>query len=230
MTLEAGRTASNSVKQFVNSLFILLSHHGGIGLLVVGLFDSSILFMPLGNDLLIVAMSSRKHALIPYYAAMAAAGSVLGCLTIDFLVRKGGEKELEKHVSHRRFDYVKKRMNKNAAWALAFASLMPPPFPFTPFVAAAAALQYPRRKLLSVIGTTRLVRFSIEGTLAFFVGRRLLRIARSSSFEYAIGSLIFVCVAGSTISVYRWIKQSKGGIQGRQQHEGSTEPATTQDR
>jgi membrane protein YqaA with SNARE-associated domain len=210
------------LKSFLTHLFILLSHHGGFGLLVLGLLDSSILFMPLGNDLLIIAMSTQNHKLIPYYAAMAAAGSVLGCLTIDLLVRKGGEKEIEKHVSRKRFDYVKSRMNKNAAWALAFASLMPPPFPFTPFVAAAAALQYPRRKLLSVIGATRLVRFSIEGTLAFFIGKRLLRVANSSGFEYAIGGLIFISVAGSFVSVYRWITQSKHGVGRSQQAEGSS--------
>jgi membrane protein YqaA with SNARE-associated domain len=200
------------LKPFLNHLYIVFSHHGGIGLLLLGLLDSSILFMPLGNDLLIIALSARKHILIPYYAAMAAAGSVLGCLTIDLLVRRGGEKEIEKHVSRRRFDYVRRRMNKNAAWTLSFASLMPPPFPFTPFVAATAALQYPRRKLLGVIGVARLVRFSIEGALAILVGKRLLEVAaRSMVFEAVIGAFILLCVVGSVISVYRWISQSKSG-------------------
>ena len=106
--------------------------------------------------------------------------------------------------------------DKNAIWALAFASLMPPPFPFTPFVAAAAALQYPRRKLLSVIGAARLVRFSIEGVLAIVVGRKMLRYAQSAAFEYAVGDLIVVCVVGSVVSLYTWISQSKGRALGRQ--------------
>jgi membrane protein YqaA with SNARE-associated domain len=198
------------LKPFLNHLYVLFSHHGGIGLLVLGLLDSSILFLPLGNDLLMIAMSARKHILIPYYAVMAAAGSLLGCLTVDLLVRKGGEKEIEKHVSRKRFDYVRARMNKNAPWALVFASLMPPPFPFTPFVAATAALQYPRRRLLSVIGAARLARFLVEGVLAILVGKKLLHVARSSAFEYAIGAFILVCAIGSAISVYRWISQSKG--------------------
>ncbi|HTV55425.1 MAG TPA: hypothetical protein VMI06_10980 [Terriglobia bacterium] len=198
------------MRPFLQHLYTIFSHHGGIGLLLLGILDSSILFVPLGNDLLIIALSARKHILIPYYAAMAAAGSVLGCLTIDLLVRTGGEKEIEKHVSRKRFDYVKRRMDRNAAWTLSFASLMPPPFPFTPFVAATAALQYPRRKLLSVIGVARLVRFSIEGALAIVVGKRLLRVAaHSTTFAIVIGVLIGICVVGSVISVYRWISQSK---------------------
>ena len=39
-------------------------------------------------------------------------------------------------------------MRDNAGQALAIASLVPPPFPFTAFVMAAAALQYPRKRLL----------------------------------------------------------------------------------
>jgi membrane protein YqaA with SNARE-associated domain len=209
---------------FLHHLYTLFSHHGGIGLLLLGVLDSSILFVPFGNDLLIIALSARKRILIPYYAVMAAAGSMLGCLTIDLLVRKGGEKEIEKHVPRNRFEYIRQRVNKNAAKALAFASLMPPPFPFTPFVAATSALQYPRRKLLIVIGVARLVRFSVEGALAIFVGKRLLRAAaHSTAFEIVIGALILVCVVGSIISVYRWISQSRsaGGKRRRAEARGA---------
>jgi len=75
----------------------------------------------------------------------------------------GGEKGLERTLGHKRTEYVKKRVKKSAGWALALASLMPPPFPFSPFVAGAAAFQYPRKKLLSVIAASRFVRFSIDG-------------------------------------------------------------------
>ncbi len=198
------------MKLALHHLYIVFSHLGGFGLLSLGIVDSSFLFIPLGNDLLVIAMSAQKHVLMPYYAVMAAAGSVLGCLTVDLVCRKGGEKELEKRVSKKRLNYVKKQLEKDAPWALAFASLMPPPFPFTPFVIVSSALQYPRRKLLGVIGAARLVRFSIEGVLAILVGRRLLRAATSPAFEYAIGILIVICIAGSAISVYRWVSQSKG--------------------
>ena len=35
---------------------------GGPGLLLLGILDSSFLFAPLGNDLLVVAMTARKHS------------------------------------------------------------------------------------------------------------------------------------------------------------------------
>lgn len=159
-------------------------------------------------------MSAKKHLLIPYYAVMAAAGSTIGALTLDLLFRKGGEKELEKHVSPKRLDYLRQRINKNAIWALVVACLMPPPFPFTPFVAASAALQYPRRRLLIVIGAARFARFVVEGILAIFIGKKLLQVANSTEFEYAIGALIAICIIGSIFSVYRWVAQSKGPARG----------------
>jgi membrane protein YqaA with SNARE-associated domain len=201
------------VKSLVHHFYLVLLHLGGFGLIVLGVLDSSFLVMPLGNDLLVVAMTARRHALMPYYASMAAVGSVLGCIALDFVSRAGGEKGLEKHFPRQRLEYVRKRVKKNAAWALVLAALMPPPFPFTPFVAAAAALNYPRKRLLAVIGFSRLARFSIEGLLAILIGERILRLARSRSFEYVIAGLIFLSIAASAFSLYDWIRRS--GADGR---------------
>src|SRR5258708_13503956 len=106
---------------------------GGLGLLGLGVLDSSFLFTPFGNDLLVIAMTANHRRLMPYYVVMAAAGSVLGCLVVDLFSRKGGEAGLEKRVSRRRLEYVKRRVRKNAGWAPPSAPLMPPPFPFPPF-------------------------------------------------------------------------------------------------
>ncbi len=145
---------------------------GGIGLLVLGILDSSFLFVPLGNDLLVVAMSPRYHSVarMIYYAAMSTVGSVLGCLLVDVVMRTAGEKGLERHLPQSRLNYVKKKVERNAAWALVLASIAPPPFPFTPFIMAAAALQYPRSRLLAVVGAARMARFTLLGVLASVSG------------------------------------------------------------
>ena len=185
-------------------------HLGGVGLFIVGAFDSSFLFLPFGNDLLMIAMSVRKHSLLPYYAFMAAAGSVAGCATIDILSRQGAEKTLVGYISTKRLDYVRRRIQKRAAWALVFVSLMPPPFPFTPFVALAAAAKYPRLKLLSIIGVARYVRFCIEGILAIELGKEVLALARSRGFEYAMLGLGIISILGSAGSVTHWVMQVRG--------------------
>ncbi len=197
------------MRGFLHHIVVVLFHMGGFGLLAMGVLDSSFLFMPLGNDLLVIAMTARRRELMPYYAAMAAVGSTLGCLLLDIVFRKGGEEMLAKHVSSQRLKYVRDQVERRAGWALAFAALMPPPFPFTPFVAASAALEYPRKKLLAVIAGSRLVRFSAEGTLAIFFGRRILKIAQSPVVTYGVIVLIVVSVAGSAFEVVRWIRRSR---------------------
>jgi membrane protein YqaA with SNARE-associated domain len=182
---------------------------GGPGLLVLGILDSSFLVMPLGNDVLVVALSASRHARMPYYAIMATAGSVLGCLIIDLVMRKGGEHGLERHLTYRRIEQLKRQIDKRAGWAVLLASLMPPPFPFTPFVAGAAALQYSRKKLLGIIGIARLIRFSTDGILAIHFGRHILALAQSPAVEYVVIVLIVIAIGGSVLSVYGWIKRSR---------------------
>ena len=199
-------------------LFHLLVHLGGPGLIILGLLDSSFLFVPFGNDLLVIALTARQHAAMPYYALMAAAGSCLGCALTSEIGRKGGEKGLDTRVPRKRLNYVKRRIKERGGWALAFASLMPPPFPFTPFILVAAALKYPRKKLLAVIGASRLARFLLEGTLAIFIGGRVLAIARTSAVQDSVWALVVISIVGSVISIYRWVKKS-GTAAGRRQRE-----------
>ena len=192
-------------------LFAFFVHLGFLGLVIVGILDSSFLFMPLGNDVLVVALAARAGGLVKalLYAVAATVGSVLGCLILDFVARKGERAGLEKHVPKKRLDFLKNKIKKRAAFALALGAIMPPPFPFTPFVAAAAAMQYPRKKLLSVIAVARLIRFATEGTLATFFGRHILQFAELPVVHWSIIGLIFISVAGSAFSVYRWVQRSK---------------------
>jgi len=194
---------------FFRHAYVVFAHFGGLGVLALSFIDSSPLFLPFGNDLFLVAMTARSHRLFFYYALMAAAGSLLGCLVVDALSRKGGEKSFEKTVPRRRFNYIKRKVTNNAAWALAFASLMPPPFPYTGFVAGAAAFQYPRKRLLSVVFLSRLARFLIEGILAILFSRRLLRAARSPSLYFAVITLMVISIVVSGLVIWRWAKASR---------------------
>jgi membrane protein YqaA with SNARE-associated domain len=194
----------------VNHLFAVFIRLGPFGLLILGILDSSfLLFLPLGNDLLMVALTARNHSMLPLFAGMATAGSVLGCSLTDWIARKGGEKGLEKIIAARQLNYVKRKVTDSAGKALVLASIMPPPFPFTAFVAGAAALQYPRKKLLGTIAGARLGRFVILGALAITFGERILQLAKAPSVQIAILTLAVISVVGSVLSVVSWIKRGR---------------------
>jgi membrane protein YqaA with SNARE-associated domain len=194
------------VKSVVHTLFIFLAHLGAFGLLILGVLDDSILFLPLGNDLLLMALTIRHQSLLPLYVAAAAAGSTLGCYILDLVIRKGGGAGVRKMLSAKRLKYVEKKAENRAAAALLVATLAPPPFPFTPVIAAVSMLHYPRGKMLGVIACGRVVRFTVIGLLAIRLGRRLLRITQTPVFEWCMAGFIALCVIGSAISIYNWIR------------------------
>jgi len=197
------------VHDFVRHLYLFLAHLGPWGLLILGVLDSSFLFMPLGNDLLLIGLTTQHPQLLFLYASAATLGSVLGCILVDLVVRKQGQAGLEKIAGAKRMVYLKKKIGERAVFSLALASLAPPPFPFTPFVAAASAFSYPRRKMFTVIAISRMVRFTLEGLLAVLFGQSLLRIAQSRLFENIVIGILVLFLIGSVLSVMKWLRAAK---------------------
>jgi membrane protein YqaA with SNARE-associated domain len=144
-----------------------------------------------------------------YYAAMSTVGSVLGCLLIDVTLRPLGEKGLEKHLSARKLKRVQSKVRDKVGRAVAIASLIPPPFPFTAFVMAASALQYSRKRLLAIVGVTRMIRFTALGLLAMRFGERILKWSDNRDCATITRRPDSYLHGGSVLSVYGWIRRSR---------------------
>jgi membrane protein YqaA with SNARE-associated domain len=195
------------VHNVLRSLAAFFFSLGGPGLLLLGALDSSfLLFIPLGNDLLLVALTAAHPNRALFYVVMATAGSMLGVAFTHWASAKGGE-NLSKS---KRVAYVERKVKEHGAIALATAALMPPPFPFTLFIVVAAALQYPRKKLLLIVAGGRAARFGVEAWLALIYGRRIIDMAQSPYVQGFIISLVVISIAGSAWSIYRWAKNSRG--------------------
>jgi membrane protein YqaA with SNARE-associated domain len=183
---------------------------GIFGLFLMSVLDSSFLILPFGNDLLLIAFVSSDRSGLTWigYVLVSAIGSVLGVLIVDLLTRKAGEKGLERFVSKRRVEQLKKKIENKAGITVFLATLIPPPFPFTPAVMTASALQVPRKKLLAAVFFGRLLRFGIEAVLALYFGRRLIAYINSDVLAYVVYALIAVAIVASTWSLIRWLKRS----------------------
>ena len=70
---------------------------GGGGLFVVAFLDSSVLSFPFVTDLLFIEFVMQHHARMLYYALMAAAGSLAGCIWLYLLAKKGGAAYRKRH-------------------------------------------------------------------------------------------------------------------------------------
>ena len=84
----------------------------------------------------------------------------------------------------------------------------------------AAALQYPRKRILAIVGGTRMIRFTLLGLLALRFGERILGWMRNPIVQGLLIGLIIVCTVGSVVSVYGWIKRSRSAPEVRNRTQG----------
>ncbi len=182
---------------------------GGIGLLLLGVLDSSFLMMPLGNDLLVTALTVRNPHHIWYYVTMATTGSTLGVALLHTVSSHMGRKIIEGDKKSRRVAFVERKMEQYGGIAIAVAALAPPGFPFTPFIVVPAVLQYPLKKMAGIIAVCRLMRFGVEGLLARVYGKRLIELANSPLLQKLVLALVVISVVGSAVSIWGWIQKGK---------------------
>ena len=164
---------------------------GGAGLFLIAFLDSSVLTFPVINDLLLIDLSIRNPARMPYYAAMATLGSVLGCLLLYYLARKGGEAMFHKHAGPRA-RHIHAWINRNGFVSILVTALLPPPNPFKLFVIAAGALEMPVRSFVIGLLVARGFRFFGEGYLAVRYGDQAMPFLLTHKLDVAVITLLIV--------------------------------------
>ncbi len=147
----------------------IVASAGGLGLFLIAFLDSSVLTFPVINDLLLIDLSIRFPARMPYYAAMATLGSVAGCVCLYYIARKGGEAMFQKQAGPRA-QTIRAWIKRNGFLSILVTALLPPPTPFKIFVIAAGALEMPVRTFVLGLLAARAIRFFGEGFLAIRYG------------------------------------------------------------
>jgi membrane protein YqaA with SNARE-associated domain len=180
-----------------------------IGIVCMGVLDASLVFfLPLGIDFVVIVMAARKPELFWVYALLATLGSVLGAAASFWIGRKVGEVGLTRFVSPKRLKRIKSRVSRGSMVAGALA-LIPPPFPFTPFVVTSGALGMDPRVFLATLAACRAMRFGLESALAARYGSQILRWMKTPSFEIVIGALIVLALIGTAISAIAVVRASR---------------------
>lgn len=142
---------------------------GAPGLFLISFLDSSFLTFPVINDLLLIELSIQHPARMPLYAAMAALGSLLGCVVLFLLARKGGEAFFRKKAGEHA-NVIRHWVEKNGFGGVLVAALLPPPTPFKFFVLAAGVFEVPLTSFASAIALARAFRYFGIGYLAVRYG------------------------------------------------------------
>lgn len=175
-------------------------------MIIIGALDSSLLSLPEINDYLVVMRCTNAPYEVFYFPLFAAAGSVLGCLLLYTIIRRGGQVVLRKRFRTEHLEKVERTYARFGFLALAVPALLPPPMPFKIFVATAGALEYPRWRFMLTIMIARSLRYYIEGTLAVIYGQAVLSFIKRYGFTI-LSIVIGVCLLG--LAVYLILQRRK---------------------
>ena len=164
---------------------------GAPGLFLISFLDSSVLTFPVINDLLLIELSMQRPARMPLYASMAALGSVLGCVLLFFLARKGGDALFRSKVG-KRAETIRIWVEKNGFGGMLIAALLPPPTPFKFFVLAAGVFEMPLISFASAIALARFFRYFGIGYLAMRYGTDALPYLAAHKLQAAVAVIALV--------------------------------------
>jgi len=178
---------------------------GAPGLFLISFLDSSVLTFPVINDLLLIELSMQHPARMPLYALMASLGSVLGCVLLYFIARKGGEAYFRRKAGARA-EVIKHWVERNGFGGMLIAALLPPPTPFKFFVFAAGVFEVPLISYVSAISLARLIRYFGVGYLAVKYGNDTLPFLARHKVQVVIFLVVFVAVS---YLASRWILQER---------------------
>lgn len=143
-------------------------------MILIATLDSSLLSLPEINDYLVVARCYKYPSAVFYFPLFAAFGSVMGCLLLYTIMRRGGQALLRKRFKPEKIERVERAYERFGVFAIAIPAVLPPPLPFKIFIATAGTLEYPRWKFLLTVMIARSVRYYVEGILAVFYGKQVL--------------------------------------------------------
>src|SRR6266849_8836341 len=181
---------------------------GGPGLVLLGIADNSVVPLTGSMDVLPIWLAARHREPWPYYALMATLGAVIGGYITYSLARKGGKQAMERKLSKRRAKKVYETFERWGFWAVAVPAVLPPPFPFVPFLLAAGAMQYSRQKFLGALTLGRGVRYSIAAGLGYLYGSHITRFF-SHYYKPAVGILVGLAVIGAVLSLVQYLRMKR---------------------
>jgi membrane protein YqaA with SNARE-associated domain len=179
---------------------------GAPGIFLVAFLDSSILSLPEIADLLVIFMVTNNKSRIVIYIVSATLGSLLGCLLLYGIGKKGGAPFVHRRFGSTNVERTLDAFRRHGIMAVLIPSILPPPAPFKIFVLLAGVADIRVGPFTTAILIGRGFRYTLEGLLALWYGERAIAFLRESGTAIA---LITVAVVAIGFVVYLYLHRSK---------------------
>lgn len=147
----------------------------------------------------------QRPARMAYYAAMATAGSLAGCIWLYLLSKKGGEayrrKRGPKHPGR-----IQKLVQRHAFLSVFLPAILPPPMPFKAFVITEGVAAVPLRTFVIGILVGRGLRYAVEGIFAVKFGQSV----ETAMLQHKVLMIVIpIALIGAIYALTRWLLKSE---------------------
>ncbi|HET9314196.1 MAG TPA: VTT domain-containing protein [Vicinamibacteria bacterium] len=186
---------------------VLVPALGPLGVFLVAFLDSSFLSIPEVNDIIVITAAARHPETAWLYVLMATLGSVLGCVVLWGLGRRGGEAFLVKRFGAERVERTRAAFHRWDILALALPAVSPPPMPFKIFVLSAGVFGYPLRRFAVTLFLARGLRYTAWAVGGAIYGDEALAALRRSDqwFSRNLPLVLAISVSAVLLGVGYWI-------------------------
>jgi len=147
---------------------------GAPGLFLIAFLDSSFLSLPEIADLLVVYMVTQHKSRLVVYVIATTLGSIVGCMAMYWIGRKGGEALVRKRFATGPVERAMEAFQRHGLMAVLIPSILPPPAPFKIFVLIAGAAGVGAPQFAAAVAIGRGARYLALGLLAVKYGDRTL--------------------------------------------------------
>jgi len=181
---------------------------GAPGLFIVALLDSSVLPLPGITDILLIVMVTRRKAYVVVYIAATTLGSLVGCLAMHALGRKGGEAFVRQRFGGDRVERALASLRRYGVMAVLIPALLPPPAPFKIFVLLAGVVGISAARFGTAIAIGRGIRYIALGWLAYRYGDDASQYLAEHGTR---ASLLLVAAIGAGFTAYVLWRKARNG-------------------
>jgi membrane protein YqaA with SNARE-associated domain len=165
---------------------------GAPGIFLVAFLDSSILSLPEVADLLVIWMVTNNKSRIVIYVVSATLGSLLGCLLLYGIGKKGGAGFVHRRFGSTNVERALEAFRRHGIMAVLIPSILPPPAPFKIFVLLAGIADISVARFSTAILIGRGLRYTVEGLLALWYGERAIAFIRQNGTTIALAAVIII--------------------------------------
>ena len=139
-----------------------------------------------GVDVLIVLIAVVDRGQAYWAAAAAMAGSVIGCLLLFLIARKGGEAYLQRHTIRPREARFRAWFHEYGLLTVFVPAFVPIPLPLKIFIVSAGALEESPISFIIVLAAARIPRYLFLAWMGTRLGRETIPYLRHHAWQFAL--------------------------------------------